>query len=101
MFAEKKELINNLLNQIIKAEGYQQKQAEEKYWRLVEEAKKDWQEARAYFNSVTDPELVDHAIYALGAAEKRYVYLLKKAREERFFREKFFVEGNVEGKGFS
>lgn len=96
MFTEKKELINSLLNQIIKAEGYRKKQAEEKYWRLVEEAKKDWQEARAYFNTVTEPELVDHAIYALGAAEKRYVYLLKKAREERFFQEKLLLEG----KGF-
>ncbi|HHT04952.1 MAG TPA: YaaL family protein [Hydrogenispora sp.] len=97
MFTEKKDLIYSLLNQIIKAEGYQKKQAEERYWRLVEDAKKDWQEARAYFNTVTDPELIDHAIYALGAAEKRYVYLLKKAREERFFQERFLVEG----KGFS
>ena len=97
MFTEKKDLIYSLLNQIIKAEGYQKKQAEERYWRLVEDAKKDWQEARAYFNTVTDPELIDHAIYALGAAEKRYVYLLKKAREELFFQERFLVEG----KGFS
>ena len=91
MFAEKKELINSLVNLINKADRYRKAQTEEKYWRLIEEAKKDWQEARAYFNTVTEPELVDHAIYALGAAEKRYVYLLKKAREERFFREKYLM----------
>ena len=96
MFAEKKDFINHLLNQLLKAEDYQKKRAEERYWRLVEEAKRDWQEARVYFNTVTDPELVDHAIYTLNAAEKRYVYLLKKAREERGFQEKFLVEG----KGF-
>ncbi|NLW59457.1 MAG: YaaL family protein [Firmicutes bacterium] len=93
MFVEKKDFLNSLLNQILKVEGAQKKQAEERYWRLVEEARKDWQEARAYFNNVTDPELIDHAIYALGAAEKRYVYLLKKAREERYFQEKLLVEG--------
>jgi ABC-type nitrate/sulfonate/bicarbonate transport system substrate-binding protein len=91
MFTEKKELVNKLLNQIIKAESYRQKQAKEKYWGLIDEAKKDWQEARAYFNTVTEPELVDHAIYTLGAAEKRYVYLLKKAREEHYFREKLLM----------
>ena len=89
MFAEKKELINSLVNLLSKVDRYRKKQTEEKYWRLIEEAKQDWQEARAYFNTVTEPELVDHAIYALGAAEKRYVYLLKKAREEQSFREKY------------
>ncbi|HEY8391419.1 MAG TPA: DUF2508 family protein [Capillibacterium sp.] len=89
MFAEKKELINSLVNLIIKDDRYRREQTEENYWRLIEEARKDWQEARAYFNTVTEPELVDHAIYALGAAEKRYVYLLKKARDERLFREKY------------
>ncbi|HHT48981.1 MAG TPA: DUF2508 family protein [Firmicutes bacterium] len=79
------------MNLIIKDDLYRQKQREERYWRLIEEAKKDWQEARAYFNTVTEPELVDHAIYTLGAAEKRYVYLLKKAREERFFQEKYLM----------
>ncbi|NLW55154.1 MAG: DUF2508 family protein [Firmicutes bacterium] len=37
---------------------------------------------------MTEPDLIDHAIYTLGAAEKRYVYLLKKAREESYFQEK-------------
>jgi hypothetical protein len=32
-------------------------------------------------NSVTDPDLIDHAIFYMGATEKKYVYLLKRARE--------------------
>ncbi len=49
---------------------------------LVEEARQEWQAARAYFETVSEPELVDHAIYLVEAAEKKYMYLLKKAREE-------------------
>lgn len=48
----------------------------------VERARRDWLQARSYFDNVTDPDLVDHAIYCVEAAEKKYVYLLKKARSE-------------------
>mgnify|MGYP001354017597 FL=1 len=61
---------------------------------LVEEARQEWKSAREYFNIVTDPDLIDHAIYALEAAEKRYVYLLKKIREEQVFGKP--VQENVE-----
>ena len=61
----------------------------EKQVGLIEEAKQDWLAARNYFNAVTDPELIDHAIYMMEAAEKRYVYLLKRAREDGIFQEKF------------
>lgn len=47
----------------------------------VESAREEWLNSRAYFEAVSDPDLVDHAIYTMEAAEKRYVYLLKKARE--------------------
>lgn len=47
----------------------------------VETARKEWLAAKAYFQSVTDPDLVDHAIFLVEAAEKKYMYLLKKARE--------------------
>ncbi|MFW5981496.1 MAG: DUF2508 family protein [bacterium] len=45
-------------------------------------AKKDWQEALEYFDHVTEPELVDHASFLLRAAESKYIYLLKKYKEE-------------------
>lgn len=48
----------------------------------VEKAHKEWLEAKNYFQFVSNPDLVDHAIYAIEAAEKKYMYLLKLAREE-------------------
>lgn len=46
---------------------------------LVEKARREWLAARNAFDFVTEPELVDHAIFAMQAAERRYVYLLKLA----------------------
>jgi hypothetical protein len=53
--------------------------------RLADEVKKahqDWLKAQKYFECVTDPDLVDHAIFAEEAARKKYIYLLKKAKEQ-------------------
>lgn len=49
---------------------------------LVEEARREWEDARGYFNSVSDPDLIDHAVYVNQAAEKRFMYLLKQARSQ-------------------
>lgn len=48
----------------------------------IEQAKREWLSAKAYFETVSDPELIDYSIYVLEAAERKYMYLLKKAREE-------------------
>lgn len=48
----------------------------------VEQAHKEWMQAQKYFQMVSDPDLVDHAIYLAQAAQKRYTYLLKEARKE-------------------
>ena len=48
----------------------------------MEEARQEWQSAKERFDQISDPDLIDHAIYDLEAAERRYVYLLKKAKEE-------------------
>ncbi|NLN18913.1 MAG: YaaL family protein [Firmicutes bacterium] len=48
----------------------------------VERARIDWLQARSYFDNVTDPDLIDHAIFCVKAAERKYVYLLKKAQSE-------------------
>lgn len=50
---------------------------------LVWQAQRELEAARAYFESVSDPELVDHACYLLEAAQKRYSYLLRLARQGR------------------
>ena len=50
--------------------------------KAVEDARREWLVAQNYYNSVSDKDLVDHAVYLMQAAEKKYVYLLKKARSE-------------------
>jgi hypothetical protein len=49
---------------------------------LLEKAKMDWQAAISLFNNLTDQDLVDHAIFNLNAAERRYAFLLKEIRKE-------------------
>jgi len=49
---------------------------------LLEKAKMDWHAAISLFNNLADQDLVDHAIFNLNAAERRYAYLLKEARRE-------------------
>lgn len=46
----------------------------------IEQARAEWACASQCFDEVTDPELVDYAIFRLRAAERRYMYLLSLAR---------------------
>jgi hypothetical protein len=49
----------------------------------LEEVRKAWQEwnaAQNYFENVSDPDLIDYAIYDLEAARRKYMYMLKQAR---------------------
>lgn len=48
----------------------------------VEIARLDWVYAKQYFDSVTEPEIIDYAIYMIKATEVKYTYLLKKAKQE-------------------
>lgn len=47
----------------------------------IELARKEWDLAKCQLDQMSEPELVDYAIYRLQAAERRYMYLLKKADE--------------------
>ena len=46
----------------------------------LEQAHREWLYANTYFNCVADHDLIDYAIFNLGATEKKYIYLLKQAR---------------------
>lgn len=48
----------------------------------LEEARQELLQAQRYYNQVTDDDLIEHAIYWIKASEKRYTYLLRKARNE-------------------
>src|SRR5690554_5871267 len=47
---------------------------------LIQQAYREWQSAQALFEQVHDPDLVDQAIHRLTAAEKRYMYLLRRVQ---------------------
>ncbi|WP_312814122.1 YaaL family protein [Sedimentibacter sp.] len=61
-----------------------QKDVDEKkdLYASLENAKKEWEEAKNIFENVSEPDLVDYAIYNIEAAEKKYVYLLRKIKSE-------------------
>lgn len=48
----------------------------------IKEAREEWLAAQRFFAEVTEPDLVDQAIYRLEAAERRYMYLWKVVRNE-------------------
>jgi hypothetical protein len=50
---------------------------------LIEKARLEWLAAISLFNNASEKELVDHAIFNLNAAERRYIFLLKEARKEK------------------
>ncbi len=54
---------------------------EEKILDMIKAAHDEWKNAEAFFQDVTDPDLIDHAIYRIQAAKTRYSYLIKLARE--------------------
>lgn len=76
-------IINNLAIRIFPEETAVPRVEEPDFIDLVEEARRQWLAAKAYFENVSEPELVDHAIFLVEAAEKKYMYLLKKAREQK------------------
>lgn len=47
----------------------------------IAEAQQQWLSARSQFDFVCDPDLVDHVVFSMDAAEKRYMFLLREARE--------------------
>lgn len=73
------DFINYLLNII---QGNREKDENEEFIRIISMAKQEMIDAQSYFDNVTDPELIDHAIYRMEAAKSRYVYLLKQAKDK-------------------
>ena len=47
----------------------------------LEHAHNEWKKKEKFFQEVTDPDLIDVAIYELEASKIKYIYLLKKLRE--------------------
>lgn len=58
-----------------------QQSEEEKLREEISQAQADWALAQRHIDYVSDPELIDHAIYYLEAAERKYGYLLREAKK--------------------
>lgn len=61
--------------------GEDMRTEEDKMLDNIRSAHEEWRNAESFFQNVTDPDLVDHAIYRVEAARTRYTYLMKQARE--------------------
>ncbi|MTI71344.1 MAG: DUF2508 family protein [Firmicutes bacterium] len=55
---------------------------DEELLKELKHAHTEWKNAETYFHSVAENDLIDHAIYNMEAAKRKYMYLLKKAREK-------------------
>lgn len=47
---------------------------------IIDGAKQEWIDAQEYFDAAIEPELVDHAILTLQAAERKYMYWLNQIK---------------------
>jgi len=48
----------------------------------LEAARQEWRAARAYFDSVSDSDLVLEAVHRLEASQRKYIHLWKTARAQ-------------------
>ena len=63
---------------------------------VVEEARREWINAQYYYNTVSDLDLIDHAVYLMQAAEKKYMYLLKQARRAGVVSSPYMIIADVD-----
>ncbi|MBP1926537.1 protein subunit release factor A [Sedimentibacter acidaminivorans] len=54
-------------------------------YRSIENARKEWEDAKNIFENVTNPDLIDYAIHKVDATEKRYTYLLKQIKSGNIY----------------
>jgi len=63
---------------------------------VVEDARREWLNAQYYYNTVSDQDLVDHAVYLMQATERKYMYLLKQARHAGVVYSPYMITADVE-----
>lgn len=71
----------NIVSNIEQKDKESKKDIEEDIYGLIQKAHNEWKMAKNIFNNASEPDLIDFAIYNMEAAEKKYVYLMKKAKE--------------------
>ena len=68
--------------QLVRQKLYAEQPQQMPLVRMVQDAKEDWIYAKRYFNMVDDVDLIDYAVYRIAATERKYMYLLKDAKQE-------------------
>ncbi|MDI3256730.1 MAG: YaaL family protein [Kyrpidia sp.] len=51
--------------------------------REIERTRDEWMRALHLLDNVVEPELIDHAIYTIQAAQRKYEYLMRVARSQQ------------------
>jgi hypothetical protein len=64
---------------------------------ILTQARSEWLQAQNYFELVSDPDLVDYAIYQMEAAKLKYMYLIKQARKLGFQNKQILQEEPSKG----
>jgi hypothetical protein len=47
----------------------------------IRKAYREWEDAKNFFEYVSEPELVDYAVYAIEATKRRFLYMLRQCRQ--------------------
>jgi hypothetical protein len=66
------------------------KKEEKQLAQLVEIARREWVAAQEYYKCTADRELIDYAIYTILAAERKYIFLLRRAHKEGLVSPSYF-----------
>lgn len=48
----------------------------------VRTAYREWEDAKNFFEYVSEPELVDYAVYAIETAKRRFLYMLRQCKTQ-------------------
>lgn len=73
-------VVSGLYNKIQHFQGAEKDENQE-FVEIIKKARQEWQSAEKTFHNVSDPDLIDYAIYNVEATKAKYTYLLKRAKE--------------------
>ncbi|SNS53772.1 Protein of unknown function [Anaerovirgula multivorans] len=76
--------ISGVINELYsKIQHIQEPEKDEKqeFIEIVKQAREEWENAEKTFHNVSEPDLIDYAIYNVEATKAKYIYLLKQAKE--------------------
>ena len=76
--------ISSVINEVYtKIQNLQEPEKDEnqEFVEIIKKAYVEWKSAEKTFQNVSDPDLIDYAIYNIEATKARYIYLLKQAKE--------------------